>query len=112
MIFIPPLIAALAYAISDSYGLYTSEVGVTFIAIVIGFEFYLLYQMRKNSSGDLKQADDSDNNLREVDFSKVPAVMSGDAPKPIDKTGNVYLHNEETLTEDMANIGIDRHGEE
>lgn len=114
IILIPPALGALSYFVSEHYGLYNSEVGMVFVTIVISFEFYLLYRMRKNSSGSINELSDSEKNQpktdeQEINFSDIPASMEGEAPKPIDKTGNVFLHNEETLTEDMANLGIDRY---
>jgi amino acid permease len=84
------------------------------IFLLVFLEFYLIYRMRKRSGGELEtnNNDDSANSEPEkINFSEIPHSTEGQAPKPIDKSGNVFLHNEETLTEDMANIGIDRYND-
>lgn len=90
-----------------------SELGsIAIMTCAIIAQFGALILMRRSSGGELdkssKQADleISDEEFHN-DFSK---VGSGEQPidvKPIDLSGNVYLHNEETFREDLQNMGID-----
>lgn len=96
--------------INESYGIEGGTILKTIMVGFVVFEFYLLYRMRKRSSGEMTSPH-IEKEEEKINFSEIPHSTEGEAPKPIDKSGNVFLHNEETLTEDMANIGIDRYND-
>ena len=84
----------------------TSWAGVILTIIsVVGF-LSLMSLMRRTGSGPI-----SEEESEEVDFSlNSPTVAREDAPevKPIDLTGNVFEHNEESLKEDLDFLKKDK----
>ena len=85
----------------------TSWAGVILTIIsVVGF-LSLMSLMRRTGSGPINE----DEAESEVDFSlNSPTVAREDAleVKPIDLTGNVFEHNEETLKEDLEFLKKDK----
>ena len=102
------LLVAFHKSISKEYGDIAFFVMFTSGLIV---EFGIFYLMRRRSSGryeeSLEEKLETDNGEYHNDFSKVGSGDRNIAVKPIDYTGNVFSHNEETLIEDLNNIGID-----
>lgn len=71
---------------------------------LFGF-FGMLYFMRNKDKIIDHEVDNNDDYKSR--FGDVPAATMEKPPKPIDKTGNVFEHNNETLIDDLINIGID-----
>lgn len=50
--------------------------------------------------------DSNENN--QVDFSSIPAAPGKTPPKPVDFSGNYIQHAQETLDEDLENLGLEK----
>lgn len=107
------LIMVLYFTFIDVMKEFEAIVGRTWATIILsiisisGF-LSLMSLMKRTSSG--KMSTDEDHSQVQVDFSQnsptVPREEAGEV-KPIDLTGNVFEHNEETLKDDLAFLDPD-----